>query len=54
VSKGDKAFAACLIAQAQRTLRDRAAALRWASIGLGLNSSLTSCQDVQQHPDPQP
>jgi hypothetical protein len=54
VSAQDKALAACLIAQAQRTLRNREAALRWARIGLGLNSSMKSCQDVEQHPDPQP
>ncbi|HEY6061535.1 MAG TPA: hypothetical protein VIV10_13170 [Gemmatimonadales bacterium] len=54
VSTTDKAFAACLIAQAQRTLRDREAALRWARIGLGLKSSMSSCQDVVQHPELQP
>jgi eukaryotic-like serine/threonine-protein kinase len=54
VSTTDKAFAACLIAQAQRTLRNRDAALRWARIGLGLKSSMSSCQDVVQHPDLQP
>ena len=53
VSVTDKAFAACLIAQAERTLHNRQEAVRWAQTGLGLRSSLTSCQDVVQHPDPQ-
>ncbi len=54
VATGDKAFAACLIAQAERTLGNNAAALRWARIGLGLNSALTSCKDVVDHPNAQP
>jgi hypothetical protein len=53
VSTGDKAFAACMIATAQRDSRHRSEALRWAQIGLGLKASMTSCQDVVQHPDPQ-
>jgi eukaryotic-like serine/threonine-protein kinase len=51
VATGDKAFAACLIAQAEKRLRNRDAALRWAQIGLGLKAGMTSCQDVVQHPD---
>ena len=54
VTTGDKAFAACLVAQAHRTLGDREAALRWARLGLNLNSGLTSCQDVVQNPSPRP
>jgi len=54
VSTGDKAFAACLVAQAQRTLGDREAALRWARLGLNLNNALSSCQDVVQNPSPRP
>jgi eukaryotic-like serine/threonine-protein kinase len=53
VATGDKAFAACLIAQAEKRLRNRDAALRWAQIGLGLKAGMTSCQDVVQNPDPQ-
>ncbi len=53
VSTGDKAFAACLIAQAEKRLHNRDAALRWAHIGLGLKAGMTSCQDVVQNPDPQ-
>jgi serine/threonine-protein kinase len=44
----DQAFAACLIAQAERALGSRTAALQWAQRGLRLNSSLTSCQNVIQ------
>jgi serine/threonine-protein kinase len=53
VSVGDKAFAACLIAQAEKRLRSREAALRWAQTGLGLKAGMASCQDVVQNPDPQ-
>ena len=53
VSTNDRAFTACLIAQAEKRLSNRAAALRWAQIGLGLKAGMTSCQDVVQHPDPQ-
>ena len=54
VATGDKAFAACMIAQAERTLGSNETALRWARIGLGLNSALTSCKDVVDHPNSQP
>jgi len=54
VSTGNKAFAACLAAQAERTLGDREAALRWARLGLNLNNALSSCQDVVQNPSPGP
>ena len=54
VSTGDRAFAACLVAQAHRTLDDREAALRWARLGLNLNSGLVSCQEVIQNPSPRP
>jgi serine/threonine-protein kinase len=54
VSTADKAFAACLVAQGQRTLGDREAALRWARLGLNLNNALSSCQDVVQNPSPRP
>ncbi|HET9707746.1 MAG TPA: serine/threonine-protein kinase, partial [Gemmatimonadales bacterium] len=53
VATGDKAFAACLIAQAEKRLQNRDAALRWAQIGLGLKAGMTSCQDVVQNPGPQ-
>jgi serine/threonine-protein kinase len=51
VATGDKAFAACLIAQAEKRLRNRDAALRWAQTGLRLKAGMTSCQDVVQNPD---
>jgi hypothetical protein len=54
VSTANKAFAACLVAQAHRTLGDREAALRWARLGLNLNSGLSSCQEVIQNPSPRP
>jgi serine/threonine-protein kinase len=54
VARSEKAFAACMIAQADRTLGRNADALRWAQIGLTINSSLSSCQDVVQHPSSQP
>jgi hypothetical protein len=54
VATGDKAFAACMIAQAERTLGSNETALRWARIGLGLNSALASCKDVVDHPNSQP
>ena len=53
VSTADKAFTACLIAQAEKRSRNREAALHWAQLGLGLKAGLTSCQDVVDHPDPQ-
>jgi serine/threonine-protein kinase len=54
VSSGDKAFAACMIAQAERTLGNNESALRWARVGLGLNSAMASCKDVVDHPSAQP
>ncbi len=54
VTSGDKAFAACMIAQSERTLGNSESALRWARAGLGLNSALSSCRDVVDHPSQQP
>ena len=54
VSSGDKAFAACMIAQAERTLGNGESALHWARLGLGLNSAMASCKDVIDHPNAQP
>jgi hypothetical protein len=48
VIAADRAFAACMIAQAELTLGNSAAALRWARRGLGINPALTSCQNVVQ------
>jgi serine/threonine-protein kinase len=48
VAAGDKAFAACMVAQAEQELGNRASALRWARIGLDRNAGLTSCQNVVQ------
>jgi hypothetical protein len=44
VAQGDRAFAACLIAEAHRAMGARAEALRWGRVGLGLNPGLTSCR----------
>ncbi len=44
VARTDRAFAACLNADAQRTLGATAEALRWARIGLDLDSGLASCR----------
>jgi len=44
VARADRAFAACLNADAQRTLGATAEALRWARIGLNLDSALASCR----------
>ena len=46
VTRADSAFAACLIADAQRTLGASTEALRWARRGLDLNPGLASCQAV--------
>jgi hypothetical protein len=48
VVDSNKAFAACMIAQAEQGLSNRASALRWADTGLRRNPSLTSCQNVVQ------
>jgi hypothetical protein len=48
VGGADQAFAACMIAQAEQALGNRASALRWARTGLERNPSLTSCQNVVQ------
>jgi len=44
VARADRAFAACLNADAQRTLGATAEALRWARIGLNLDPGLASCR----------
>ncbi|MGH7675177.1 MAG: hypothetical protein ACREMV_07880, partial [Gemmatimonadales bacterium] len=44
VTRADRAFAACLNADAQRTLGATAEALRWARIGLDLDPGLASCR----------
>ena len=54
VTSGDRGFAACMIAQAERTLGNNESALRWARLGLGFNSALASCKDVVDHPSAQP
>ncbi|HEV8303905.1 MAG TPA: serine/threonine-protein kinase [Gemmatimonadales bacterium] len=46
VAVGERAFAACMIAQAEQDLGNRTSALQWARTGLGLNAALTSCQNV--------
>jgi eukaryotic-like serine/threonine-protein kinase len=48
VAGADLAFAACMIAQAEQALGNRASALRWADSGLRRNAKLTSCQNVVQ------
>lgn len=48
VKDGDKAFAACLVAQAQKALGKSSTAVQWARRGLAINAGLTSCQNVVQ------
>jgi len=48
VAGADKAFAACMIAQAEQALGNRVSALGWADTGLRRNANLTSCQNVVQ------
>ena len=48
VAGADRAFAACMVAQAEQSLGNRAAAVQWANRGLAINSRLTSCKDVLQ------
>jgi len=54
VATADRAFAACMIAQAERTLGNSGSAVQWARTGLGLNNALASCKDVVDHPNAQP
>ncbi|HEU5262361.1 MAG TPA: serine/threonine-protein kinase [Gemmatimonadales bacterium] len=44
----DRAFAACLLAQAYHSQDEAASALRWAKEGLQLNPNLRSCQAIVQ------
>jgi serine/threonine protein kinase len=46
VKQGDKAFAACLVAQAQQALGNRSSAVQWAHRGLEINPHLSSCENV--------
>jgi hypothetical protein len=46
VKEGDKAFAACLVAQAQQALGKRSSAVQWANRGLEINPHLSSCENV--------
>ena len=46
VKQGDKAFAACLVAQAQQALGKRSSAVQWAHRGLEINPHLSSCENV--------
>ncbi|HYK82000.1 MAG TPA: serine/threonine-protein kinase [Gemmatimonadales bacterium] len=48
VTARDRAFAACLLAQAYSTQHDDPTALRWARRGLALDPRLQSCQQVVQ------
>ncbi len=48
VTDGDKAFAACLVAQAHKALGNRSTAVQWANRGLAINAQLSSCQNVVQ------
>ena len=48
VGVGDRAFAACLLAQAYNRQGEATSALLWAKRGLGLNGDLRSCQDIVQ------
>ncbi|HJS41848.1 MAG TPA: serine/threonine-protein kinase [Gemmatimonadales bacterium] len=48
VKDTDKAFAACLVAQAEKALGNRSTAVRWANLGLAINAQLSSCQNVVQ------
>ena len=46
VSNPDKAFAACMVAQAEQQLGNRSAAVQWANRGLAINPAMSSCQNV--------
>ena len=48
VSRGDRAFAACMIARAEEDLGNHGTAVQWANRGLAINSQLTSCRSVVQ------
>jgi len=48
IGRKDKGFAACLLAQAYNRGNDTANALKWASTGLGYDSGLSSCRDLEQ------
>jgi serine/threonine-protein kinase len=48
VSSGNRAFAACMVAQAEQTLGNQNTAVQWANRGLAINSQLKSCQNVIQ------
>ncbi|MFN2570834.1 MAG: serine/threonine protein kinase [Gemmatimonadales bacterium] len=48
VKSSDRAFAACLVAQAEQTLGNRTKAVQWANRGLAINPALRSCQNVVQ------
>ena len=48
VSSADKAFAACMVAQAEQQMGNRTVAVQWANRGLAINAGLRSCQNVLQ------
>ncbi len=48
ISRSDKGFAACMLAQAYSRQNDTGNALKWARTGRGIDASLRSCQDVEQ------
>ena len=50
VGQKDRAFAACLIAQAYNSRHDKTLALKWANQGLALDASLSSCRQIVQTP----
>jgi len=52
VSVKDRAFAACMLAQAYSTERNAAKALEWARTGLRLDPSLQSCRGIVQSVEP--
>ncbi len=48
VGQRDRAFAACLVAQAYSSKHDNTLALRWANQGLALDATLSSCRQIVQ------
>jgi hypothetical protein len=48
VRNADKAFAACMVAQAEQQLGNRTVAVQWANRGLAIDPGLRSCQNVVQ------
>ena len=52
VSAKDRAFAACMLAQAYSTERNNAKALDWAKAGLRLDPNLQSCRRIVQSVEP--